>query len=95
MVDNWIGDNDHNIVFHMLQIKNRFPRNKAMGTTFSGRCSLLSYIWRKRFNRVHEEPPLDANLVFVLVWKDLLVVLNPVKCKEQEFSSREINTLTH
>lgn len=45
--------------------------------------------WRKRCHRVHEEPLCDADSLYEMVRKDLLVLFNLVKYKKQMFSGYE------
>lgn len=43
------------------------------------------------------EPLIDtvaARMIFDLAWKDLLIVFNPIKYKDNQLSCMELNTLT-
>lgn len=50
---------------------------------------------RERFNRDHEEPHLDGNNICELAWKELLIIFNTAKDKEENISARDLNSITH
>lgn len=86
-------------IFTLLLYKIAAIRDLSFSLT-NGIFSLMKTIMptlqilRESYNRGHEEPYLDTNKVWGLAQKDLLVVCNPTKYKEQSMPTRELNTLT-